>query len=168
MVTLLIANAAAMESLPLFLDLMMPEYAAIIISVTLVLAFGEIIPQAMFTGPEQMKIANRLIPFTKALMCLLLPISWPIAKLLDCCFGHQAKTRYKNKELKALVELHVGNLAAESEGYGEANRPVDSSGLHAGQVQLIHGAIELKELTIKDILIGIDKVYCISDNCIMN
>ena len=44
MVTLLISNAAAMEALPLFLGYMVPSYAAIIISVTLVLAFGEIIP----------------------------------------------------------------------------------------------------------------------------
>ena len=52
MVTLLIANAAAMEALPLFLDEMVPSYAAIIISVTLVLFFGEIMPQALFTGPK--------------------------------------------------------------------------------------------------------------------
>jgi len=33
-----------MEALPLFLDKMMPEYLAIIVSVTAVLFFGEVIP----------------------------------------------------------------------------------------------------------------------------
>jgi metal transporter CNNM len=83
MVTLLIANASAMEALPLFLDEMVPPWAAIILSMTLVLFFGEIIPQAMFTGPEQMKIANRMVPFVKVIIVILYPLAWPIAKVLD-------------------------------------------------------------------------------------
>lgn len=42
--TLLLMNAACMEALPLFLDKLLPEIYAIIISVTAVLFFGEIIP----------------------------------------------------------------------------------------------------------------------------
>jgi len=52
LVTLLLCNAAAMEALPLFLDKMMPGYLAIIVSVTAVLFFGEVIPQALCTGPN--------------------------------------------------------------------------------------------------------------------
>ena len=44
LVTLLISNAFAMETLPIFLDSIVPSYLAIIISVTSVLFFGEIIP----------------------------------------------------------------------------------------------------------------------------
>ena len=36
-----------MEALPIFLDKMLPEIAAILLSVTFVLMFGEIIPQAV-------------------------------------------------------------------------------------------------------------------------
>lgn len=63
--TLLVSNAAAMETLPLLLNYLVPEYLAIIISVTLVLTFGEIIPQAICTGPDQIKIASGLAPLTK-------------------------------------------------------------------------------------------------------
>lgn len=45
LVTLLLANAAAMETLPIFLNKLVPEWIAIIVSVTLVLFFGEVIPQ---------------------------------------------------------------------------------------------------------------------------
>ncbi|KAK9292397.1 hypothetical protein L1049_020364 [Liquidambar formosana] len=45
--TLLIGNAMAMEALPIFLDALLPAWGAILISVTLILAFGEIIPQAV-------------------------------------------------------------------------------------------------------------------------
>jgi metal transporter CNNM len=42
LVTLLLCNAAAMEALPIFLDTMFNEVVAVILSVTFVLAFGEV------------------------------------------------------------------------------------------------------------------------------
>ena len=42
--TLLLANALAMESLPLCLDRLVPSYMAVIISTSAVLIFGEVIP----------------------------------------------------------------------------------------------------------------------------
>lgn len=44
LVTLLLCNAGCMEALPLALDKLVPSYISIIISVTAVLAVGEIIP----------------------------------------------------------------------------------------------------------------------------
>lgn len=43
--TLLLCNALAMESLPIFLDAIMPASLAILVSTTFVLIFGEILPQ---------------------------------------------------------------------------------------------------------------------------
>ncbi|KAE8975342.1 hypothetical protein PR001_g25359 [Phytophthora rubi] len=80
LVTLLIVNASANEALPIFLDKLVPEGVSIILSVTCVLMFGEIIPSAIFTGPNQLRIAAALTPGVKALM-------------------------YKRNELKALVAL---------------------------------------------------------------
>lgn len=51
LVTLLLANATAMEALPIFLDALVPSFYAVLISVTAVLFFGEIIPQAICIGP---------------------------------------------------------------------------------------------------------------------
>ena len=47
LVTLLLANAVAMETLPLFLDALVPSYVAIILSTTAVLIFGEVLPQVL-------------------------------------------------------------------------------------------------------------------------
>ena len=47
LVTLLLANAVAMEALPIFLDSIMPAIAAIILSTTAVLIFGEVLPQVL-------------------------------------------------------------------------------------------------------------------------
>jgi metal transporter CNNM len=50
--TLLLCNAGCMEALPLFLDKLLPALYAILVSVSAVLFFGEIIPQALCTGPN--------------------------------------------------------------------------------------------------------------------
>ena len=87
LVTLLLCNAGAMETLPIFLDKILPEWAAILVSVTAVLTFGEILPQAICTGPSQVKIAEWLCPIVKLLMWITMPLSWPIGKLLDKWMG---------------------------------------------------------------------------------
>jgi metal transporter CNNM len=50
LVSLLLWNAAANEILPLYLSNLVPEFVAIILSITLVLFIGEIIPAAVMTG----------------------------------------------------------------------------------------------------------------------
>jgi metal transporter CNNM len=93
LVTLLLMNAFAMETLPLCLDKLVPEYLAIIISVTLVLFIGEVFPQAVCTGPDQVKIAAMVSPITRFLMLVSSPISKPLGALLDRLLGEHHKNR---------------------------------------------------------------------------
>ncbi|GLE00797.1 hypothetical protein PINS_up009585 [Pythium insidiosum] len=105
-VTLMLVNAGANEALPIFLSRLVPESVSIILSVTCVLLFGEILPSAVFTGPSQLRIAATLTPIVKVLMGLVSPIAYPIAKLLDWFLGDDHDVvKYKRKELKALVAL---------------------------------------------------------------
>jgi metal transporter CNNM len=101
LVTLLLFNAAANEALPLFLDKLVPSYAAILISVTFVLFVGEIIPSAIFTGPSQLAIASSLAPFVRLIMFLSAPVTLPIARALDWMLGHgHGVTSYNRRELQ--------------------------------------------------------------------
>ena len=106
--TLLIYNAGANEALPVFLGKLVSEEFAILISVTMVLFFGEILPSAIFSGPNQLKIAARLTPFVWFIMFLLFPIAWPISWVLDKSLGDAAShsKRYNRSELSALIEIH--------------------------------------------------------------
>ena len=121
LVTLLLCNAFACEAMPILLDKLVNEIMAIVISVTVLLFVGEIVPQALCTGPNQMKIAAFLAPFTYSLMIITYPLSYPIAKFMDCVVGLHGKTRFCNSDLKSVIELHVkefkGNLNAEQMGY---------------------------------------------------
>ncbi|KAG3111765.1 hypothetical protein PI125_g8853 [Phytophthora idaei] len=133
LVTLLIVNASANEALPIFLDKLVPEGVSIILSVTCVLMFGEIIPSAIFTGPNQLRIAAALTPGVKALMAVVFPIAYPISKLLDWWIGadHDA-AQYKRNELKALVTLQresevMRQSFFESRSYSSSTNSAHSS-----------------------------------------
>ena len=107
LVTLLISNAAAMEALPIFINKIVPEWAAIIIATTVVLFFGEVFPQALCTGPDQLKIAAKLAPMTKWLIWILYPLNEPLAIMLDKLLGTHHKSRLMNTDLRILIELHT-------------------------------------------------------------
>ena len=104
--TLLLSNALAMESLPIFLDAIMPATLAIIISTTVVLVFGEVLPQAICLGPNQIRIASTMAPFVKILILILWILCNPIAKSLDYILGpHTEKIILAKKDLKTLIKL---------------------------------------------------------------
>jgi CBS domain containing-hemolysin-like protein len=107
--------------MPIFLAKLVNEMMAIVLSVTVLLFVGEIIPQALCTGPNQMKIASILAPFTYFLMIITYPISYPIAMFMDYVIGVQGKNRFCNSDLKSIIELHVkeivGDLSPQQLGY---------------------------------------------------
>jgi metal transporter CNNM len=108
MATLLVMNALAYECLPLFLDNMLPTWMTILFSVTLLLVFGEIIPSAIFTGPDQLILASKLAPLVKTFMAILHPITHPLVKLIDRLVpSHESEEdeEYNRAELSALVRI---------------------------------------------------------------
>ena len=138
LVALLLCNAGANEALPIFLDKMVDEKTAVLISVSCVLIFGEILPSAIMTGPHQLQIAAALAPAIRLILAITSPISWPMAKLLDCWLGHtDGMTRFKRNEFKALIQLQArakgwtGRSLAASAGLGEASTARPSPGAAA-------------------------------------
>eukprot|EP00743_Colponemidia_sp_Colp-15_P011070 GILK01012298.1.p1 GENE.GILK01012298.1~~GILK01012298.1.p1 ORF type:complete len:573 (-),score=81.24 GILK01012298.1:151-1869(-) len=119
-VTVILANAMVMESLPIFLENLVPEYVAVILSTTIVLFFGEIIPQAVFTSSKQLAICAHLTWLVRTLILLLCVVSWPISYLLDKWFGEENVRKYRRAELRALIQLHGAHT---TEGDVPARRP---------------------------------------------
>ena len=108
LITLLVMNSLAYECLPLFVDKLMPTWMTIIFSVTLLLIFGEIIPTAIFTGPDQLMLASKLAPLVSASMTLLHPITYPLVKLLDKVVPSDESDddeEYNRADLSALVRI---------------------------------------------------------------
>jgi len=122
LVTLLLWNAACFESLPLFLDRLVPSWAAIIISVTGILIFGEIVPQAACTGPKRLAIASKAYYLVLILMIVSFPIAWFFAQVLDKVLGtHEDRASsfmYIEKEKLSIANAQPGEMALiEVHGY---------------------------------------------------
>jgi metal transporter CNNM len=95
-----------MEALPIFLDRLVSAVMAVAISVTAILFFGEIIPQAICTGPQQIFIADKVAPMVNFLMIACGIIAYPISRILDYLLGEHHITRYCTTDLKTLIDLH--------------------------------------------------------------
>eukprot|EP01062_Namystynia_karyoxenos_P066945 TRINITY_DN60861_c0_g1_i1.p1 TRINITY_DN60861_c0_g1~~TRINITY_DN60861_c0_g1_i1.p1 ORF type:complete len:962 (+),score=176.09 TRINITY_DN60861_c0_g1_i1:85-2886(+) len=118
LVSLLLTNAVANEAMPIFLDRIVPTWAAVLLSVTFVLVFGEIVPSAVFTGSQQLRVAAYFTPFVWFLMYSTGPVAWPIARLLDWAFhsgeesgkagadGDGESAAFSREELKAFIRMH--------------------------------------------------------------
>lgn len=91
LVTLLVANAMALETLPIIIHSLMPAWAAILFSTFVVLIAAEIIPQAMCTGPKKMTIAFYAAPIIQVMIKVLWIIVYPMAKGLDKLLGADHK-----------------------------------------------------------------------------
>ncbi|GAA0179481.1 ion channel [Lithospermum erythrorhizon] len=148
--TLLICNAAAMEALPIFLDALVTSWGAILISVTLILLFGEIIPQSVCTR-YGLAIGATAAPLVRILVWICSPVAYPISKLLDYLLGHGQLTLFRRAELKMLVNLH-GNEAGKG---GE---------LTHDETTIIAGALELSEKTAGDAMTPIYETFAIDIN----
>ncbi|KAF6139744.1 hypothetical protein GIB67_042822 [Kingdonia uniflora] len=110
--TLLICNAAAMEALPIFLDSLVTAWGAVLISVTLILLFGEIIPQSVCSR-YGLAIGAKVAP-----------------ALLDYLLGNGHVALFRRAELQTLVDFH-GNEAGKG---GELTH--DETTIIAGALQL--------------------------------
>lgn len=148
--TLLICNAAAMEALPIFLDSLVTAWGAVLISVTLILLFGEIIPQSVCSR-YGLAIGATVAPFVRVLVWICLPVAYPIGKLLDFLLGHGHVALFRRAELKTLVDLH-GNEAGKG---GE---------LTHDETTIIAGALELTEKTASDAMTPISETFAVDIN----
>jgi metal transporter CNNM len=77
--TLLIGNSLAMEALPVFLDSLVAAWGAVLISVTLILMFGEILPQAVCSR-YGLAVGAAMAPFVHVLLLVFFPVAYPISK----------------------------------------------------------------------------------------
>ncbi|KAL3521570.1 hypothetical protein ACH5RR_019719 [Cinchona calisaya] len=152
--TLLICNSLAMEALPVFLDALLPAWGAILISVTLILAFGEIIPQALCSR-YGLSIGAKLSLLVRLLVIVVFPISYPISKLLDLLLGKGHSALLRRAELKTLVDLH-GNEAGKG---GE---------LTHDETTIISGALDLTQKTAKDAMTPLSRIFSIDLNSKLN
>ncbi|KAG9457408.1 hypothetical protein H6P81_001916 [Aristolochia fimbriata] len=150
LVTLLLCNACAMEALPICLDKIFHPFVAVILSVTFVLAFGEVIPQAICTR-YGLAVGANFVWLVRILMVVCYPVAYPIGKLLDCVLGHNESALFRRAQLKALVSIH----SKEAGKGGE---------LTHDETTIISGALDLTEKTAEEAMTPIESTFSLDVN----
>jgi metal transporter CNNM len=146
--TLVLVNAACSVSLPIFLDRLLNAVASILISVTAILIFGEILPQAI-CARHGVAIGAFFAPSVRVLMVVCAPIAWPLAKVLDYWLG-RAGNALNRPQLQAMVSLHHAG-----EGMG--------GNLTKDEVAIISGALKMTGRTGRRAMTPISRAFMVSD-----
>ncbi|XP_056696940.1 DUF21 domain-containing protein At2g14520 [Spinacia oleracea] len=185
--TLLICNAAAMEALPIFLDSLITAWGAVLLSVTLILLFGEIIPQAVCSR-YGLAIGAAVAPLVRVLVWISFPVAYPISKVTQPyqtnhphfslsdfshrkhkCFGFYTDPFLDLSLLYQLLDLMLGKEHKALFRRSELKTLVDLHGNEAGkggelthdETTIIAGALELTEKTARNAMTPIAEIFAI-------
>ncbi|CAN6481957.1 unnamed protein product [Victoria cruziana] len=150
LVTLLLCNACAMEALPIYLDKLFNPFVAVVLSVTFVLAFGEVIPQAICSR-YGLAVGANFVWLVRILMIICYPIAYPIGKVLDFMLGHNESALFRRAQLKVLVSIH----SKEAGKGGE---------LTHDETTIISGALDLTEKTAEEAMTPIESTFSLDVN----
>ncbi|ORZ39645.1 hypothetical protein BCR44DRAFT_1412039 [Catenaria anguillulae PL171] len=149
LVTLLLSNVIVNETLPILTDSVWSGgWPAVVISSTLIVIFGEVIPQAVCSR-YGLRIGATFAGFVWLLMVALSPVAWPLAKLLDSILGEAEGTTYKRAELKALVSLHEHS----EQHFGP---------LSNDEVTIIKAVLDLRDKSVASIMTPLEHVYMLN------
>ncbi|KAJ7617795.1 hypothetical protein FB45DRAFT_932701 [Roridomyces roridus] len=152
LVVLLLGNVIVNESLPVFLDSAIGGgLAAVALSTTSIVIFGEIIPQAISVR-YGLSIGAACAPFVKFLMYSLAPIAYPIAKLLDSVLGHNETHTYKKAELKSFLQFHR----------------TGQEPLRDDEIGILNGVLELNGKRVEEIMTPMKDVVTLAADAILD
>ncbi len=134
--TLLLGNVMVNTTLSIYLGSIASGIVAGIIATTLIVLFGEIIPQAVISR-HALTFGAKTIWFTRAVVVLLSPITYPIARVLDWLLGSELPHVYSRSELMDIVsELEDSELS-----------PID-----ADEERIVHGALKFSHRRVEEVM----------------
>jgi metal transporter CNNM len=152
LVVLLLSNTVINESLPIFLDSAIGGgVAAILISTTAILIFGEVIPQSVCSR-YGLSIGAAASPFVLVLMYLFSPIAWPTAKVLDWVLGEEGGNTYSKPELRTFLQFH---------------RTAEHA-LRDDEISILNGVLSLGEKKVTEIMTPMKDVLTLSADTILD
>ncbi|MBN1698572.1 MAG: DUF21 domain-containing protein [Spirochaetales bacterium] len=103
--TLLVGNVAVNSAMAIFLGSIASGIVAGIISTALIVTFGEIVPQALFTR-FALSAGAKLVWLIRIFIVLTFPVSAPLAWLLTKILGTEQPTIWKKQEIIEIIKEH--------------------------------------------------------------
>jgi len=134
--TLLIGNVAINSALSIFLGSIASGFMAGLIATGLIVIFGEIAPQAIFSR-FALSLGAKTAWLVRIFIIVLYPISWPIAWVLNKTLGEEMATIYSKQELMKIVEEH---------------KAAKRSDVGVDEERIVKGALTFSDKLVKDVM----------------
>lgn len=146
--TLLLGNVAVNSTMAIFLGNIATGLVAGLISTGLIVVFGEIIPQAIFSR-HALKLGASTVWLVRLFIFLLYPIAAPMAWLLNKGLGEELATIWNKKEIEEIIRHHED--AEESE-------------IDEDEERILLGALAYSDMSAEMIATPRSVVYTLSRN----
>ena len=150
--SILLGNVLVNNSLTILLDSLTGGGGTVaVICATLgIVVFGEIIPQSICSR-HGLAVGAKTIWLTKFFMFITSPLSFPISKVLDMILGSEIGTVYNKERLMELLKV--------TDQYND---------LEKDEVNIVTGALALKEKTVKDVMTHLEDCYMLPLSSVLN
>lgn len=150
--SILLVNVAAVSASSILLDSKLNGFVAAGITTFLMVVFGEITPQALFSR-NALKYCGIFSPLLRLMIVLTFPLSKPLQLVLDKLFGHSAAQLQSRHELGMIISEHLGH---------------NSSELDEDEVEIMRGALGLSEKRVREIMTHISHVYWLTPDTLID
>lgn len=141
--SILLTNIAVVSATTLVLDQRLNGILAGLLSTLLIVVFGEVIPQALFSK-NPLLWSSRFATMLRVMIVVSFVVSKPLQLLLDKLFPRQRTKLQSRQELGLMITEHLTN---------------DTSELDGDEVEIMRGALSLSEKRVRDILTDIHHTY---------
>lgn len=141
--SILLVNVAAVSATSLVLEQRLNGWLAGLLATLLIVIFGEIMPQALFSR-NPLGWTSRFSGLLKAMIAVTYIISRPLQLLLDDLFPREHPQLQSRSELGLMIAEHLGTNESE---------------LDDDEVEIIRGALQLSEKRVRDIMTDITHTY---------
>ena len=144
-VCILLGNVATISALSLILESVAGGIIAGVATTLLVTAFGEILPQSLFSR-KGYRLSRYFFWLLDTIFFVLWPIAKPVSMLLDRYLGQELPTMFTHEELEHLIHDHAQN---------------DDSAIDHDESRIVSGALKFSGTSVKDIMTPIEKVMTV-------
>ncbi|WP_027392458.1 CNNM domain-containing protein [Aquimarina latercula] len=150
--TLLIGNVAVNSAAAIFLGEIASGLIAGIISTVLIVIFGEIIPQAVFSR-FALSLGAKTVWLVKIFIFLLYPVAYPLSLLLDKMLGEELQTVWSKREIKEIIKHHEEN---------------EDSDIDKDEERILIGALSFSETTALHIMTPKPVLYTLEKGTLLD
>jgi len=150
--SILLTNVAAVSATSLVLHQVLNGWLAGLLGTLLIVVFGEVIPQALFSK-SPLAWSSSFAPLLKVMMAVTFVISKPLQLLLDRLFPRARAKLQSRHELGLLITEHLGS---------------DSSELDEDEIEIMRSTLQLSEKRVRDIMTDIRHTYWLTPDTLLD